>query len=173
MEKQRVIDYQTEVSMVEQAGFSRLYKEQYFVTATGINLEEQAENLYQTVQVTGAEIGKFLLKEDDLVHIIEFPDQRSKVKIGRAPNCEVIVPAEYKDVSAGHAFLKMEEGGICIMDVSKNGIYLAGRRIPAMTNVRVPDGTLVGLSKSYQIGVYSPDLFYRLLQKFFEDLKVG
>lgn len=169
MEKTKVKDYQTEVGMVDQPRFVRLYNGQYFVTATGIDLEKQAENLYQT-QVTGAETGQFLLKENDLVHVIGFPDKRSKIKIGRAPNCEVIVPPEYKDVSAGHAFLKIEEGGICVMDVSKNGVYLAGRRIPAMTNVRVPDGTLLGLAKSYQIGIYTPERFYILLKKFFEDL---
>ncbi len=65
-----------------------------------------------------------------VVRVVELAPQARTYSIGRAADCDVVL--ESPQVSAVHARLQLDAGGLFILDAgSINGVYIAGRRIGA------------------------------------------
>lgn len=76
---------------------------------------------------------------DWLVHVVmrathsnqRYDVKSSTVKLGRAPECNVQIPAEHgASVSRVHAEVSIQEGGVSVKDAgSRNGTFLNGKRL--------------------------------------------
>ena len=68
------------------------------------------------------------------------------VKIGRAPECQVQVPAELgASVSRLHAEIAIQDGGVVVRDVgSRNGTFVNGRRIDGPHQTAKGDSIMLG-----------------------------
>ncbi len=66
------------------------------------------------------------------------------VTLGRAADCEVVLPAD-ETVSRQHARLDRREGGWTVTDLgSRNGTFVNGRRVAGTTSVGEDDRVLLG-----------------------------
>ena len=61
------------------------------------------------------------------VHQFELPKGRKRITVGSAPDCDIVVPSEY--ISRHHCTLERHYDGIRVIDHSKNGTYIDGRRV--------------------------------------------
>jgi hypothetical protein len=58
-----------------------------------------------------------------------FGISREVAAVGRAPECHVLIPAQYHTVSRNHAVITRTIDGFVLEDQSKNGTYVNDRRI--------------------------------------------
>ena len=61
----------------------------------------------------------------------------SLFRVGRSPDCDLVMPSTAETVSAFHAEFRVLNGAIQVQDTdSRNGTYVDGRRIAAWTTLR-------------------------------------
>lgn len=54
---------------------------------------------------------------------------KEKVIIGRNYDSDIVIPADYSDVSRIHCVIYQREGEVTIEDTSKNGAYVNGKKV--------------------------------------------
>jgi len=61
----------------------------------------------------------------------------SLFRVGRSPDCDLVMPSTAETVSAFHAEFRVLNGALQVQDTdSRNGTYVDGRRIAAWTTLR-------------------------------------
>ena len=91
---------------------------------------------------------------DWLVHVVlratntnqRYDVKALTVKLGRAPECNVQIPAEHgASVSRVHAEISIQEGGVSVKDAgSRNGTFLNGKRLDAPHAMARSDLVMLG-----------------------------
>ena len=70
-----------------------------------------------------------------------------RVRIGRDPErCELVIPESAASVSKRHAVVWVDGGEVWIQDVSTNGTFVDGRRLPKNQPERLADGAVVSFA---------------------------
>lgn len=80
----------------------------------------------------------------------------SRFRVGRSPDCDLVLPPTAEMVSAYHAEFRVQGGTLCVQDTdSRNGTFVDGERITTWTPL--PRASTVRLGRN------GPTVHWRLL----------
>lgn len=69
----------------------------------------------------------------------------SLFRIGRSPDCDLVLPSIAETVSAFHAEFRIQGGFLCVQDTdSRNGTFVDGQRITGWTKLRPGSSVRLG-----------------------------
>lgn len=166
--KKLVKDYQVDVALPLEK-FLYIYGREYFFIFSGIAEPGQLRRAFSTVSLETKDFKKEnSIDEFDLVYRVNFPELRTKVKIGRGGDCEVRTPDLCMDISKCHAMLKKGKSVYIIDAASTCGTFINGQKLPKYEEKPLSDGTVICLASSGKLTFYEPPTFYQTLSDFFK-----